>query len=74
MVYVAFAGHHVEGWASLMVVVLIIGGARMLMLRVRGEHLWRALNESRRRPQYLIENSIGMKPNRLKYPGHETSR
>ena len=47
VVYVAFTGHPVEGWASLMVVVLIIGGARMLMLGVRGEYLWRALNESR---------------------------
>ena len=71
VVYVAFAGDPVDGWASLMVVVLIIGGAQMLMLGVLGEYLWRALSESRRRPQYLIEDSIGMKLNQLEYPGRE---
>jgi glycosyltransferase involved in cell wall biosynthesis len=74
VVYVAFAGDPVEGWASLMVVVLIIGGAQMLMLGVLGEYLWRALSESRRRPQYLIEDTIGIKPNQLEYPRRETSR
>ena len=46
-----------EGWSSLMVVVLIIGGGQMLMLGVLGEYLWRALDEARRRPRYLIENA-----------------
>jgi glycosyltransferase involved in cell wall biosynthesis len=44
-----------EGWASLMVVVLVLGGFQMLMLGVLGEYLWRSLDEARRRPRYLIE-------------------
>lgn len=45
----------VQGWASLMVVILIIGGLQMLMLGVLGEYLWRTLEHSRKRPTYLIE-------------------
>ena len=46
----------VEGWSSLMVVVLLVGGVQMLMLGVLGEYLWRALDEARRRPRYLVES------------------
>jgi dolichol-phosphate mannosyltransferase len=45
----------VPGWSSLMVAVLVLGGVQMLMMGVLGEYLWRALDEARRRPQYLIE-------------------
>jgi polyisoprenyl-phosphate glycosyltransferase len=48
-------GHPVQGWASLMVVVLALGGMQMLMLGVLGEYLWRTLDESRRRPRYFLE-------------------
>lgn len=53
----ALTGNPPDGWASLMVVVLIIGGFQMLMMGVLGEYLWRALDESRRRPRYLVEDS-----------------
>jgi dolichol-phosphate mannosyltransferase len=51
----ALAGRPAQGWTSLMVVVLVIGGIQMLMMGVLGEYLWRALDESRRRPRYLVE-------------------
>jgi dolichol-phosphate mannosyltransferase len=53
----ALSGQRVEGWSSLMVVLLVVGGIQMLMMGVLGEYLWRALDESRRRPRYLIEAS-----------------
>jgi dolichol-phosphate mannosyltransferase len=53
-------GHPIEGWASLMVVTLIIGGLQMLMLGVLGEYLWRNLEESRKRPLFLIEDQKGI--------------
>lgn len=56
----AIAGGTVEGWASLMVVVLVLAGVQMIMLGVLGEYLWRSLAESRRRPQYLIEDDVGL--------------
>lgn len=51
----ALAGRPPAGWSSLMVVVLVLGGAQMTMMGVLGEYLWRALDEARRRPRFLIE-------------------
>lgn len=56
----ALTGTPPSGWASLMVVVLILGGFQMLMLGVLGEYLWRALDEARNRPRYLVERIIGL--------------
>jgi glycosyltransferase involved in cell wall biosynthesis len=52
------AGRPVEGWSSLMVVVLVVGGIQMLMMGVLGEYLWRALDEARRRPRYVVESTL----------------
>lgn len=51
----AFIGNPVQGWSSLIVIVLILGGIQMLMMGVLGEYMWRALDEARRRPRYIIE-------------------
>jgi dolichol-phosphate mannosyltransferase len=54
----ALLGQPVEGWTSIMVIVLLIGGMQMIMMGVLGEYLWRALDEARRRPRYLVEERI----------------
>ncbi len=46
------------GWASLMTVILMIGGMVMLMLGMLGEYIWRALDASYNRPPYIIEELI----------------
>lgn len=50
-------GNAVPGWTSLMVVILVIGGVQMIMTGILGEYLWRAFDEARARPRYLIEAS-----------------
>ncbi len=60
-----FAGTPIEGWASLMVVVLLLGGIQMIMLGVLGEYLWRTLEETRRRPLYFIEDAYGLETPRI---------
>ncbi len=55
-----FGGFPVEGWASLMVVLLIVSGTQMVMLGILGEYLWRTLDQSRRRPLFLVAESIGI--------------
>ena len=55
VIFNAITGNPAQGWSSLMIVVLVIGGIQMLMMGILGEYLWRALAESRQRPQYLIE-------------------
>lgn len=48
----------VQGWSSLIVVVLVLGGVQMMMLGVLGEYLWRTLEAARHRPAYfLVETS-----------------
>jgi glycosyltransferase involved in cell wall biosynthesis len=49
----------VEGWASLMVVVLIVGGMQMVMLGIIGEYLWRTLDEARGRPPFVVIETAG---------------
>jgi dolichol-phosphate mannosyltransferase len=52
---ISVRGSPIEGWSSLMIVVLVIGGIQMVMMGVLGEYLWRALDEARHRPRFLIE-------------------
>lgn len=48
-------GTPILGWASLMCVVLFSFGCIMLMMGILGEYVWRALDASRNRPPYLID-------------------
>jgi len=52
-------GTHVEGWTSVMLAVLLLGGVQLVMIGVLGEYLWRALDEARARPLYIIERTLG---------------
>jgi dolichol-phosphate mannosyltransferase len=54
-----YSGIPVEGWASLMVVVLVLGGVQLLMLGVLGEYLWRTLDQTRGRPPFVVAEAIG---------------
>jgi glycosyltransferase involved in cell wall biosynthesis len=54
----ALVGTPVQGYPSLMVAIITFSGIQMLMLGVLGEYLWRALDESRRRPRYLVEDQV----------------
>lgn len=59
VVYARLAlGIETEGWASLMIVVLIAAGVQMLILGIVGEYMWRSLDETRRRPRFIIEKII----------------
>jgi dolichol-phosphate mannosyltransferase len=56
--YVLLYGSPVMGWASLMCVLLFIGGIQLMCLGVLGEYLWRGLQELRRRPHYVVETIL----------------
>jgi glycosyltransferase involved in cell wall biosynthesis len=49
------SGSPVQGFAPLMVVILVMGGLQMLMLGIVGEYLWRTLAQVRSRDPYIIE-------------------
>ncbi|SDM69879.1 dolichol-phosphate mannosyltransferase [Bacillus sp. OK048] len=52
-------GVDVQGWTSLMVVFLFVAGIQMIMMGIIGEYLWRNMDESRRRPVFIIEEKVG---------------
>ena len=45
-----------EGWAPIMMLILIIGGLIMAMLGMLGEYIWRILDEVKGRPNYIIRD------------------
>jgi dolichol-phosphate mannosyltransferase len=45
-----------QGWAPIMILLLIIGGLIMLMLGVLGEYVWRIFDEVKKRPSYIIKD------------------
>ena len=49
----------VEGWASLMVVLLVVSGTQLVFLGILGEYLWRNFDETRKRPPFIIDRMIG---------------
>ena len=44
-----------SGWSSMMMVVLFVSSFQMISIGVLGEYLWRTLDASRKRPNYLID-------------------
>ncbi len=49
------AGTPIAGYASLMCVILFATGLIMITLGILGEYIWRALDASRSRPPYIID-------------------
>ena len=48
----------VEGWTSLMAVVLVLGSVQLLVVGVLGEYLGRLYLESKRRPLFVIDEIV----------------
>jgi len=49
----------VEGWSSLMVLVLLLAGVQLTTIGALGEYIGRIFNEVRRRPLYLVSETLG---------------
>lgn len=47
-----------EGWAPLMIIILVIGGFIMTMLGVIGEYLWRIYDDIKSKPMYVIQDVL----------------
>lgn len=45
----------VAGWTALMVVLLFVSSFQMIALGIIGEYVWRSLDASRNRPNYIVD-------------------
>ena len=56
-----FFGVAVQGFTTLIVVILFTSGVQMVMIGVVGEYLWRNLDETRKRPVFIVDKLVGIK-------------
>lgn len=47
-----------NGWTSLIVAILVLSGVQLVMLGIIGEYLWRNLDETRKRPLFIVDEVI----------------
>ena len=55
-----FRGETIPGWASLIIAVMILGGTQLLAIGLLGEYIAKLFTESKKRPRYLIKDSINI--------------
>jgi glycosyltransferase involved in cell wall biosynthesis len=59
IVYAYFYYHTpFNGWAPIMILLLVIGGLIMVMLGVLGEYIWRIYDEVKQRPVYIVDKEL----------------
>src|SRR5207253_1159949 len=62
ILYIAYAwlaGQSIQGWTSLMLVVVVLGAVQMFVLALMGEYIGRLYNEAKRRPLYIVQEVAG---------------
>ena len=78
ILYIAYAwltGSSIQGWTSLMLIVVVIGAVQMFVLGLMGEYIGRLYNESKGRPLYIVEEIAGgeRRATRLGYVAEATA-
>ncbi len=62
ILYIAYAwlsGVSIQGWTSLMLVVVVLGAVQMFVLALMGEYIGRLYNEAKGRPLYIVQEIAG---------------
>lgn len=54
-----FYGMPVSGWVTIVLLILLVGGVILLVLGIIGEYVARIYENSKRRPEYILHESIG---------------
>jgi glycosyltransferase involved in cell wall biosynthesis len=79
MLYITYAwiaGQNIQGWTSLMLVVVALGAVQMFVLALMGEYIGRLYNEAKQRPLYIVQEIAGGTPaeGRLGYLADATAK
>lgn len=67
------SGQAVEGWTSLMLVVVALGAVQMFVLGVMGEYLGRLYSQAKQRPLYIVSDIRGQRAGRSARLGIDAS-
>jgi polyisoprenyl-phosphate glycosyltransferase len=69
-----FTQRWVTGWTALIIAILFLGGAQLISLGIIGEYVGRLYGEAKRRPLYLIRETLGIGLPMPGYPRLEPAR
>ena len=58
------------GFSAVMVAVLILSGAQLVVTGLIGEYLWRVLEETRRRPAFVVASTLNLETEGADAPEH----
>ena len=54
-----FSDIEIEGWTTIVVLMLLLGGLQLLGFGILGEYIWRIFNETKKNPLYLVDRKDG---------------
>lgn len=63
-------GEPVQGYPTIMVTILFLGGLILLSLGIIGEYLGRVYNETKKRPLYFVNSYNGIRTTNIKISGN----
>ena len=53
------SGETIQGWTSLMLVVVVLGAVQMFVLGLMGEYIGRLYSQAKQRPLYIVQDIAG---------------
>jgi glycosyltransferase involved in cell wall biosynthesis len=59
ILYAFVAGRSIQGWTSLMLVVVVLGAVQMFVLAMMGEYIGRLYSQAKQRPLYIVQDIAG---------------
>jgi dolichol-phosphate mannosyltransferase len=55
-----FLGNPISGWSAIMAAILFLGGIQLLTTGILGLYIGRIYSETKNRPTYIVDNTIGI--------------
>lgn len=59
ILYAFASGQSIQGWTSLMLVVVVLGAVQMFVLAMMGEYIGRLYSQAKNRPLYIVQEIAG---------------